>query len=351
MIYISNIHNHISAKYQPCFKAKPIVNKNTTGGVLEAVMTASAAYGISQVKNVTHNKENSFIETKSGENILSIVLNTKGEEKSRIIINPSDIAGEYNITQNFPNGKIITLSSVKYDEQKGVYIQKNFVSPDGNRTIYKKSGTNDNYQITYIIKDKNNNIKLEFKREFKMIDANTTETAVNGKRYINKFDVLGVESINLDDPDDKNFMIINSHFEDNMKKMPSEIFYCMRKNKIRLIEDDYDNENNAYTKGNLLILSTDIRNDYFIFAHEIGHIKSDELGDLSKDEELKKIFKKEKAEAIENLGPVLKKETNYFLFNKNGLDEAVAETYAILSGLDHNQIQPMNGMRTYILMQ
>ena len=331
------------------FKSKTILKPKTVGRMLETTMAAAAVYGIAQINK--KEEKSPFIETKNGENIVSIKLNSKGKEEYRIIIKPSKIAGEYDITQTFPNGKKKILSSAKQNKSGVFDIQKDFVSPNGLRTLYKKSGTDDDYQMSYIIKDNNGQVKLNFTRSFKKLDNDTTESIVNGKKHINTFGILGVESINQDNPDDKNFMIVNWRFEDNLKNFPAEIFYCIGKNKIRILEDNYGNENNACVSGHLLKLSTELRNDFFVFAHEVGHIKSDELGDLAKDEELQKIFEQEREEALRNFGKVLQEEADYFLMHPYRLREVIAETYAILSGLSHNDVKSCLGMRTNILMQ
>ena len=69
------------------------------------------------------------------------------------------------------------------------------------------------------------------------------------------------------------------------------------------------------------------------------------------NEELQKIFEQEREEALRKLGKVLQYEADYFLNNPYGLEEVIAETYAILSGLSHNDIKSCLGMRTNILMQ
>jgi hypothetical protein len=249
------------------------------------------------------------------------------------------------------NGIKKILSSVKVSKSKGTTVQKNFESPSGTQSIYKRSGTDNNYQMSYIIKDKDGNTKLNFTRSFKKINDDTTETVVNGKKYINTFGILGVDSVNTTNPDDKNFMIINWQFEKNMKKLPAEMFYCMQNNNVRIIQEDFENRNNACVHGHLLKLSTDLRNDYFVFAHEMGHVKSAELGDLAQDEELRQIYVHEKEEALKNMGDILKEEADYFLTYPHSLEEVIAETYAILSGLDHNGVKSVNRVRTNLLMQ
>ena len=331
------------------FKSKTILKPKTVGRMLETTMAATAVYGIAQINK--KEEKSPFIETKNGENIVSIKLNSKGKEEYRTVIKPSKIIGEYDITKIFPNGETKILASANKNESDVFDIQKDFESPSGLRTQYKRSGTDDDYQMSYIIKDKNGKVKLDFQRSFKKIDNDTTESVVNGKKHVNAFGILGVESINQDNPIDKNFIIINWKFEDNLKKFPAEIFYCIKNNNIRILQEDFENEKNAHVSGNLLVLSTELRNNYFVFGHEVGHIKSYELGNLSKIEELQNIFIQEKELALKNIGEVLKNEAGYFILNFRGLDEVIAETYAILSGLDHNGIDCKLGMRTNLLMQ
>ena len=146
-------------------------------------------------------------------------------------------------------------------------------------------------------------------------------------------------------------MIVNWRFEDTMKMLPEEIFYCMGKNGIRMKEEDYNNESNAFIDGDLMHLSSDLRNDYFVIAHEVGHVKSKELGNLDKDENLIKIFEQERKEALQNLSDITINETEYLILNSKGPGEVIADTYAILSGVDHNVITAPSGMRVDIIMQ
>jgi len=355
-MFITPISSRNNTQSIPTFKSiRSTVNKNVAKNILETTLAATAAYGMSQLgvnKGVNKGKEKTpFIETKTGENIVSVKLDSNGNEEFRIIIKPSKITGEYNIAEMFPNGEKKIISSATIDKSGYFDIQKEFLSPKGEQTFYKRTGTENDYKLSYVIKDKDGNTKFNFNRSFKKIDDDTTKSMVNGVKHINTFNLLGVESINQDNPEDKNFYIYNWHFEDNMKKLPAEIFYCIGKNKIRILEDNYGNENNACVSGHLLKLSTELRNDFFVFAHEVGHIKSDELGDLAKDEELQKIFEQEREEALRNLGKVLQEEADYFLMHPYRLREVIAETYAILSGLSHNDVKSCLGMRTNILMQ
>ena len=342
---INNINTNINTTI---FKSRIPIKKQAAVKTAETALSVTAGFYLSLYGL---KKSDSIKEIKDGNKIISIKLNPKGHEEYRTVYEPSQIAGEYNITQIYQNGDKKILSSAKINKSGHFDIQKDFVSPLGTRTSYKRHGMNDDYKMSYVIKDKFGNTKLDFNRSFKKLDNERTETAANGKRYINTFDYLGVASVNQDNPDDKNFMIVNWQFEDNMKNFPAEIFYCMGKNGIRMIEEDYGNEGNAFICGDLMRLSTKLRNDYFVMAHEIGHVRSFELGDLEKDENLQKIYEKERNEALQNLGNITINESEYLILNTKGLREVAAETYAILSGVDHNGIEAPTGIRADIIMQ
>ena len=348
--------NHTSFK-----AARTIPKPKVMTGMLETTLAAAAVYGMAAIGVVANEinkglndkeeEKSPFIETVIDGKFVSIKMNPKGEEEYRMIVEQSNLAGEYNITQIFPNGETKNIASAEKLKGKGFNIQKDFVSPAWYQTLYKRSGNNNDYQMSYLIKDKDGNTKLDFTRSFKKIDNDTTESVVNGKKHINTFGMLGVDSINQDNPEDKNFYIYNWMYEKNMKKLPAEMFYCMQNNNVRIIQEDFENRNNACVHGHLLKLSTDLRNDYFVFAHEMGHVKSAELGDLAQDEELRQIYVQEKEEALKNMGDILKEEADYFLTYPHSLKEVIAETYAILSGLDHNGVKSPNRIRTNLLMQ
>lgn len=341
------IFNTINTNFYPAshttFRGpvKSIFNPDVAGGLLEATLAGSAVYGMAQFK-----------ELKKEEDIVSIKSDENGKELYRTVMTPSKVVGEFNITKILPNEESEILSSVKNSKTEGFDIQMNFVSPSGTKTIYQKTGKTDNYKISYMIKDKEGNEKLNFIRNFNKIDTDTTETSANGKTYINSFGILGVESINKNNSDDKNFMIINYRFEDLLRKLPAEIFYCMQKNNIRLIIDNCDNEGNSFISGGRMMhISEELKDDPFVFAHEVGHVKSDELGDLSTDKELQEIFEQEKEEAFKNMGYEQQNILSNFILNPMGLDEAAAETFAILTGLGHDGVQTRKSLRKALFMQ
>ena len=312
---------------------------------------------LSTNRSIAHSKttfqdKRSIEETEVKGKLESRKYDARNNETYRMKIEDSKIKGEFNITETQNNLSKVT-SSIK-GKSKDFDITKDLTSPDGIESKYKRAGTPEKYSVEYKISDKDGNTLLDFNRKFRIIDNDRTVSEVNGQKYINTFDILGVESKKVDNDDnllDTHFMIVNWQFEDILKKFPADIFYTMQKNKIRLIIDNCDNERNAFMKGNIMHLSSDLRNDYFVFAHEIGHVKSHELGELSNDEELKLIFEKEKEETKENIGEILKDKLQYFIMNPYGLEEVAAETYAILSGLDHNGITPPTGIRTTLLMK
>ena len=60
-------------------------------------------------------------------------------------------------------------------------------SSENVRSIYSKSGNENDYNISYKIVDENNNTLLDLKREFKVVDDSTTFSTLNNKEYTNKF--------------------------------------------------------------------------------------------------------------------------------------------------------------------
>ena len=285
--------------------------------------------------------------------LTSVIFAPNRKEERKIIYKPSKINGEYKVNVKEDNKEYVIASVIK--NKNNILIEKNLTSPNGTLSIYKKQGTDDNYTLTYQIRTKNGDLILDLNRNFKKIDENITESEINGQKYINTFDFLGVESNKVDTNGnslDKNFMIVNWRFEDILKNFPAEIFYTMQKNGVLLELNNNDGENNAFmTSDNKMLLSDGLRNDYFVFAHEIGHVKDKELGNFSDDKKLKEIFAKEKENMLANTGELTKENLEYLINNTKGLKEFFAETYAIISGLGHNGVDNPYTLRTTLLMQ
>ena len=140
-MYITPINSINISKEKTSFKSiRPKINKTAAKDIMETALSAAAVYGIIHVMGNKGKEKQAFIETKTDENIVSIKLNSKGEEESRTIIKPSNIAGEYNITKNLPNGEKEVISSANIDKSGHFDIQKEFVSPSGMLTFYKRIG-------------------------------------------------------------------------------------------------------------------------------------------------------------------------------------------------------------------
>jgi len=319
--------------------------------IIEKTETTEKDNSIKSKKTFQNGKQiNETIEKKT---LTSIMFNQDGKEERKIVYKPSKINGEYEVNIKEDNKEYVIASAIK--NKNNILIEKNLTSPNGTQSIYKKQGTDDNYTFTYKIISKNGDVLLDLSRKYKKIDENKTESEINGQKYINIFDFLGVESNKIDTNGkslDKNFMIVNWRFEDILKNFPADIFYTMQKNGVLLELNNNGGENNAFmTSYNTMLLSDGLRNDYFVFAHEIGHVKDKELGNFSDNKKLKEIFAKEKENLITNTGELTKENLEYLINNSKGLKEVFAETYAIISGLGHNGVDNPYALRTTLLMQ
>ena len=275
---------------------------------------------------------------------------------STLIANPrlikleeSKIIGEYEMLETL-NGKSRSFAAVDIDKENNFNIERDLLSNENVRSIYSKKGNKDKYNVSYRIFDENNNKLLDLKREFNVIDGNTTSSVINNNEYTNNFSLCfietksktpyGVSSDNL---------ILNWKFEDLMKQLPGEFFPIMKMYDVVLHEVDGDNAGNAFaTTSSNICMSSDLKNNPFILAHELGHIISNNKN-IEKNEELAKIYEQEKETLLESNNSLTISELSYFLSSYTGLRELVAEAFAIISGLGHDT--NCLGARTLLLMQ
>ena len=119
---------------------------------------------------------------------------------STLIANPrlikleeSKIIGEYEMLETL-NGKSRSFAAVDIDKENNFNIERDLLSNENVRSIYSKKGNKDKYNVSYRIFDENNNKLLDLKREFNVIDGNTTSSVINNNEYTNNFSLCFIET-------------------------------------------------------------------------------------------------------------------------------------------------------------
>ncbi|MBQ6516431.1 hypothetical protein IJI31_04560 [bacterium] len=249
------------------------------------------------------------------------------------------------------DGNFIDSRKIGYVENYGKNgerrkIQKEYVSPLGVTTKQMVLEIPRGKRSVYEIDDK------KFERVFKRKGENETETHAWGNKYETKFNEDNIEvtltskygkpkTVTLD-KDQIDFKLLPL-----IKQLPGDFLYTLSKTGTKVMTAknwDKDMAGNAcfMNINNTIYISDRWENDPFVFAHEYGHmIDALLLDNLSEDSVLNLICKKELDAYKEKASSRNEKCVGYFVSNydtENGqcFDELVAETTALLSGLQHD---------------
>ena len=277
-------------------------------------------------------------------NIISTELMKPSKQNPGVLIN---IKNTYDKDGNFIDYKRIGYVENYGEKGERRKIQREYTSPLGVKTKHMVLEVPKGKRSCYEIDDK------RIERLFKVKDENNTETYAWGNKYETKINQDSIEititrkdgsrekkSMNKDQVDFKLLPLI--------KQLPGDILFTISQTgtKVKQVKNwDKEMEDNAcYTEvNNTIYMSDKWSKDTFVFAHEYGHmIDSQKLDNLSKDSELKSIIKKELDAYKKNVSLKNEKCIEYFVSNentKNGecFDELIAETTALLSGLQHSE--------------
>ena len=289
-----------------------------------------------------------------------------------------EVQGYFETVEDKYGRTISTTLTVPSQNNKGVLvILKETYDKNGNPIETKEIGTVKNYgengerrkierEFTSPLGVESNQLVLEvpkgkrskytigdksFERIFKVKDENTTESYAWGNKYETKFNKDNIEvKVTKKDKTSETVVLDNKQVDFSLlpllKQVPGDFLYNISKENTIVTTTDLDmlKRNAAFVKEiNTILISKDLINDPFIFAHEYGHMLDDiTLNNLHEDEGLNEIFKKELDAYKETATEMNENEIMYFIAkehkNEGGcLSEVVAETNAILSGLQHDE--------------
>ena len=225
-------------------------------------------------------------------------------------------------------------------------IQKEYVSPLGVTTKQTVLEVPRGKRSVYEIDDK------KFERVFKRKGENETETHAWGNKYETKFNEDNIKvTLTSKSGEPKTVTLDKDQIDFTLlpliKQLPGDFLYTLAKTGTKVIAAknwDKDMKGNAcFVKiNNTIYISDRWEKDTFVFAHEYGHMLDAMLLDeLSGDSILNLICKKELNAYKENASSRNEKCVGYFVSNNDTeegqcFDELVAETTALLSGLQHD---------------
>ena len=321
-----------------------------------------------------------------------IVNKLNGEPVLNELLVESDIEGEYEIYQTYPDGNRYKVGLAEYDKNGGKHIEKTLTALDGSKTNYVYSDDKDgNRFLHYNITDKDGNITFKTEKKFKVLSENHYQTSKNNEHYdieikddkiiTTKLDsnkektdeVVEYQIVDFSDEDYKkiyeNFngtdessltnslklygdKIVDKRLLSAVKELSGDEWFALSKNTSYII-GNYSKPLNACAGDNVILISEDVRQNSFLatIEHEIGHEKFAYLK-LDQDTELQRIYNEERTNFINSFPKENIQSISYFLDdnvnNWRGLNETCAETNQLI-----NIPQSFDGIkdRTIILQQ
>lgn len=357
-IYGNGLETAVSQRYDKAFnlvaEERSISGLNSSGKrTLNTYIidkTGNTEYNIRQIYDKMHK---SWILTDWTKRI----KNQQGKVIETEVLQPSNVAGVYNIKKTDANRKIQTVSSATKNK-KGTIIEKKLVSPLGDRTFYKffKSSDGKREQFSYVIKDKNGKLLASKESFFCRLSSSLSLSEVDGRKYrIEYFK----DEIHIFDEKTSQKTVLDlrkllaksqkSHLK-LLKKLSAPELIAVSKNAKYL--DSIKERDSYYLMGADEIACSANR---FVFEHELGHAKDSAVEaiqsvindgkksvfemerKITSDSRLQKIFKAEKNRFMKAYPLKIRHIAGYFV-NENinrpllkGLSEAVAEINAILN--------------------
>lgn len=314
-------------------------------------------------------------------------LEKPGKTPVKQIYTESTMPGQFEIFSQSPSGKKTKIGIVKEFPSGAKYVKRHLRALDGSLSEFShKTDANGNRFLQSVIRDKNGKIISQTTKTFKKLSDNHFISTVNGQSYdieffsdrvvTTKLDAAGrktaefVEYKIADMPDDlcqktldkleqlgnaqtkkpedlEKFMkesyekifaehgidpyTIDRKTVDLMKNMSGDEWFAMRKSCPYVVGNNYE-ANNACFAGGPIFMSKELRSNYGVFSHELGHAKFQALG-LDKDKELMRIYNEEKRRFTQMFPESDIESISYFMegnaVDMRGINEGSAETNLI----------------------
>ncbi|MBQ6516430.1 hypothetical protein IJI31_04555 [bacterium] len=235
--------------------------------------------------------------------------------------------------------KLGTVENYGEKDDKRV-IKTEFTSPLG--TESKQSIM----ETPHIKSSKFEAVGKRFERRFRQYDDHSSDTVAWGNLYRTKINLDGIDvTVTRKDGTTETATVKNCQMSYQLRPLIAQIsgdyLYLLAKTGTKVCYG-YEKDNACFDPdSNTICVSEELKNDPFIFMHELGHMADEViLGNLNKDSELQEIFKRELDAYKEQASVLSEEQIQYFVAKKHSniggcLTEVIAETNAILSGLQH----------------
>ncbi len=242
------------------------------------------------------------------------------------------------------------------------------------RTVSSEDGSTTSHTIiqgpkgsgmTYQIKDKDGNIIANIERRHRKINDNHYTSSFNGQKYDMQFsdNKITVSQMNNDNnviktielgPEQLDFNLIDLY-----KQLPGDYLFKIKEMGTKVVLDDtYQkaDKNNACFNSidNTIYVSPELKNNPFIFAHELGHAIDLNSGNIHSNPELVKIYQEELETYKSKTSDAEGCSIDYFTSSSRGggkrIPETIAESNALMSGLSNENFSDVM-LRGVVLQQ
>ena len=320
------------------------------------------SYLIEEIKNIKFVDENIPISLKktqfdnNGVQIRSEVLTPSKDKPGTYTIN----VYERGLNQSMVKKPIGTVE-LYGSKNQGMKYKRTVTSSDGTLTSHTIIQGPKGSGIKYEIKDKDGNILETIERQYRKIDENHYTSSVNGQKYDTQFVGDKVIASKIDKNENKvesielGSDVLNKKLINLFKQLPGDYFFKIKELGLKKIYLDTSyNCNSAvyYNNNNTIGMSKKLKNNPFVFAHELGHALDwhSKPEKIRNNKDLINIYQKELANYKKQSSDAEGYSIDYFTTGERPLGETIAECYALTSGLI-NQDEYAIYLRSVVLQQ
>ncbi len=319
-------------------------------------------YLVEEIGNIKVKNENIPISLKktrfdnNGIQVRSEVLTPSKDKPGTYTIN----VYERGLNQSMKKKPIGTVE-LYGSKNQGMKSKRTVTSSDGTVTSHTIIQGPKGSGMKYEIKNKDGNILGTTERQFRKIDKNHYISSVNGQKYDTKF--VGDKVITSKIDKNRNKLesielgsdVLNKKLINLFKQLPGDHFFKIKELGLKKIylDSSYDcNSAVYYNNNNTIGMSKKLKNNPFVFAHELGHAIDwhSKPEKIRNNKDLIKIYQKELANYKKQSSDAEGYSIDYFTTGERPLGETIAECYALTSGLI-NQDEYAIYLRSVVLQQ
>ena len=319
------------------------------------------SYIVEEIKNINFENENipiSLKKTQFDHNDVQV--------RSEVLTPSKDKPGTYTINV-YERGlnqsmKKKTIGTVELygSKNQGMKYKRTVTSSDGTMTTHTIIQGPKGSGMKYEIKDKDGNILGTTERQYRKIDEDHYTSSFNWQKYDTQFVGDKVIASKVDRNGNKKETIelgsdiLDPQLIDLFKQLPGDYFFKIKEMGLNKIYLNPNISNNCYyhSDTHLIDMSPELKNNPFIFAHELGHALDwhSKPEKICNNKDLINIYQKELVNYKETTSDAEGHSIDYFTTGELPLKETVAEFNALLSGLINQDFDAIY-LRSVVLQQ